>query len=513
MRKQLVQAVPVKLQRRIPGVRGLSDRRRRRLGAVTACYAPSLQMHLLPDGDVRACCRNPVRLGNIADQRLPEIWAGVRRAEMQRRLAVHDFPPGCENCAAEIDLEGRAGSYPEVFDFWTDRLAGGPVAPEWPIRLEFNLSNSCNLQCIQCSGDLSSSIRIHREHRPPLPKVYDDQFFEDLRLFLPHLEHANFAGGEPFLGSENYRVWELIAGVAPDLDCTVNTNATQWNKRVEAVLEKVRMAFIFSIDGITKDTYESIRIDGDFDLVMRNIDRFCEYAARVGTTVNINHCLMPQNYREFADLLLFAEERGIFANVSVVRVPVECSIAHLPVDELRAVAEHLEAQSEEVLPRLRLNWPTWQKEVRRIRAWADAAIAADAALAPAPAQPLLAFARHGDGPVDADAVMAELAATTDGDVYRFTVDSGERIVEAPAAMGGLLADPAALVGRPLHELTQALAGTLGAPRDQRILSQSADRLIAEAAFANGTVESVLVPLRDAEGTADEVAVFVVPQPG
>src|SRR5690606_1382079 len=124
--------------------------------------APSLQMHLLPDGDIRACCRNPIPLGNITEQRLPEIWAGVRRAEMVAELAARETPAGCGNCAAEVATEGRRGSYPEVFDLWASRLGRDRSADPWPVRMEFNLSNRCNLQCIQCSGDLSSAIRIHR---------------------------------------------------------------------------------------------------------------------------------------------------------------------------------------------------------------------------------------------------------------------------------------------------------------------------------------------------------------
>lgn len=369
-RTQLFRALPPSVRRRAPAVR-------HRLALPSAlrrgpwCLAPSVQMHLLPDGDIRACCRNPVPLGNIAEQRLPEIWWGERRAGMQLQLAAKEIPTGCENCAAEIATEGRRGSYPEVFDFWTNRLGRDRTGRPWPIRMEFNLSNRCNLQCIQCSGDLSSSIRIHREGRQALGTVYDDTFFEDLRPFLPHLRHANFAGGEPFLGPENFRVWEMIAEVAPKLECTINTNATQWNRRVEEVLDRGRFSFIFSLDGITKETYESIRIDGDLDEVLANIERFRDHAQRHNTDVNINHCLMPQNHHEFADLLLYAEQRGIKVNVSVVRAPRHCSIAYLPRDDIRSIHRTLTEREHDLLPRLHLNASTWIAEVRRIGTWAE----------------------------------------------------------------------------------------------------------------------------------------------
>ncbi|MCZ7629291.1 MAG: radical SAM protein [Microthrixaceae bacterium] len=229
-------------------------------------------------------------------------------------------------CAAEVDAEGRELAYPSNFDRY-----GSDLAPErsgrWPLRMEFNLSNSCNLQCIQCNGLLSSSIRLHREGRPPLPTVYDDRFFSDLEEFIPHLVDAQFAGGEPFMAAETYRVWDLIRRLNPGLRCVTVTNATQWNSRVQAVIEELAMGFVFSLDGVTKETYEAVRIGADFDSVMANVERYSTMARRNGQPLEVNYCHMVQNYRELPDVLRWAEERHMRANVSVVRDPESCSLA------------------------------------------------------------------------------------------------------------------------------------------------------------------------------------------
>ena len=54
-----------------------------------------------------------------------------------------------------------------------------PVDAEWPSHLEFAFSNRCNLACIQCSPDLSSTIRRQRG-LPPLRSPYDDGFFAQI---------------------------------------------------------------------------------------------------------------------------------------------------------------------------------------------------------------------------------------------------------------------------------------------------------------------------------------------
>ena len=103
---------------------------------------------------------------------------------------------------------------------------------------------------------------------------------------------------------------------------------------------------------------------------MENIDRFCRYVDEVGTTASVNHCLMPQNYHEFADLLLWAERKGLFVNVSVVRTPAHACIAQLPADELQMVYETLKSRENDVLSELRINRATWEHEVGRIGTWA-----------------------------------------------------------------------------------------------------------------------------------------------
>ena len=497
------------------GVRGLPVKVRgavRRRPAVderpySACYAPSVLLYFQPDGDVRACCRNQsYPLGNVRDQRLLDIWNGPRRAELVARLADDDFTHGCQGCQWEIETEGRVGSYPQSFEAKAAHLQLDPASAAWPRHMEFNLSNSCNLQCIQCNGDLSSSIRLHREGRPPLPKVYGDEFFEDLTHFLPHLDVVQFAGGEPFMAPENFRAWELIADVAPDLPVQVVTNATQWNKRVEAILEKVRIAPTFSIDGITAETYEAVRLGADHDAVLANIDRFCAYAARVGTTATINFCLMAQNFHEFGPLLLFAEERGIPVNVSVVHYPEDCAIARLAPDRIAEIHAHLLAEEPNVLPRLDLNARTWSVEVARVGSWLGASDqgADHDVLWGKVEQAPFAFARWADRRQDDVDARAALEAFAPDAVHHVDVGAGDVVVTCPPdAAAALGADPADVVGSPVSVIQELVERAHGAMADQRLLAEADDRIDVLSSFGDVEVRTSIVALRDATGFADQ----------
>ncbi len=338
----------------------------------SACLAPSSMIYLAPDGNVRVCCRSLAPIGNVVDRPLEEIWNGAVRRHMVDALEAGMFPQGCEPCGVEVGVEGRERSYPVRFDRFGPALAlDDDPRGTWPLRIEFNLSNACNLMCIQCDGTLSSSIRAHREHLPALPRVYGDAFFAELEHFIPHLAEAQFAGGEPFLGRENYRVWEMVERLNPDLPCTVVTNATQWNDRVERVGTTLRMGYTFSLDAVTKATYELIRVGSDHDAVMANVPRYMAMAEAKGAVVEVNFCFMRQNHHEFGDLLLWAEDLGVRVNVSVVRHPEHCSLASLGSVELQRVVDGLAAVEDRVLPHLELNRTTWVEECERLRRWAE----------------------------------------------------------------------------------------------------------------------------------------------
>ena len=479
----------------------------------SACLAPSLNLYFFPDGQVRPCCRHAEPLGTIGHDRLIDIWRGQARALMVESLGRGEYVGGCGGCGVEVEIEGRAAAYPSSFDQFADGLGDGT----WPLRMEFNLSSVCNLQCIQCNGDLSSSIRLHREGRPPIANPYDDRFFEDLEAFIPHLKWAQFAGGEPFLAQESFRVWEMVERLNPSLDCNVVTNATQWNRRVRDVVERVPMGFVFSLDAVSKDLYESIRVGADFESVMANVEQFRAVAAGHGTICSINFCLMAQNYRGFGDVLLFAEERGMKVDVSVVRDPPSASLASLDEAGRRAAHEYLVAETDRVLPFLQLNADVWRQEVLRVGAWADSPpLKLDAAtdtwvqLRPTRPRRILEFNVDGVGPSDDVEAVADLAAVgPDGIVHSFTVDADDTVIEVSSGLADLLHEPAdALLGRPSSDLQLAAVSALGEIESYEVIHAGVNRHDAVVGLADGVVHVSMVALRGPNGRANSARILL-----
>jgi len=459
-----------------------------------------VQLRFSPNGVVMACCRSVLPLGNIHTDRLSEMWNGELHRRQVEHLARGDFSAGCQQCEGEIRLEGRANSYPTNYDMWAGKVDPAARA-EWPQRMEFNLSNVCNLQCIQCDGESSSAIRLHREKRPPIPQTYGDDFFDDLRTFLPHLKEVVFGGGEPFLGPENFRVWDLMAEVAPNLDCTIITNATQWTRRVQEVLDAVPTGFVFSLDGITPATYESIRLGADLDRVLANVDRYTEIARANGRPVSINHCLMPQNVHEFPQFLAFAEARGIPVDISLVRSPAWCSIARLPVDEIRRIRDDLVAREREVAG-LELNRSVWDAELARISFWADAPDGES----PDSGRTVMWFRCQGAGPVDPEPVRESLRAfAADGMVHEVVIGSDDVVHHCDDSLSP---EAPYLTGQPVTMFTKAVEARFGPMTGFDVTETGVDVVRATCRFGQTAAEIAYVALRDQRGWADDALVML-----
>lgn len=360
-----VGSVPIRLRRKVRRALGRGPATpARSSGFAPACNAPFTSMYLDQHGFVRACCMNDFQLlGNVAEQRLVDIWHGEPARELRDAMVRHDLTVGCEFCKWQVD-EGRADL---AFSRWfTEYVPSGPE-PDWPQQLELSISNTCNLQCVMCNGEWSSSIRSQREHREPLPKVYDEQFFEDLREFVPHLRRVKFLGGEPFLAAETLRVMELLVEAGGHVRCHATTNGTQWSPRVERILDMLPVDVAVSLDAATKETYESIRIGSTWEQVQDHLDRFCERAERNGTDVTVTMCLMTNNWRDFLGFCQAADARGIGCAVNTVTMPAHLSLYRVPVDELAVVVEELEHQERTEAHRLGRSRATWSGELDKLR--------------------------------------------------------------------------------------------------------------------------------------------------
>jgi MoaA/NifB/PqqE/SkfB family radical SAM enzyme len=329
------------------------------------CNAPFVSLNFDPFGNVQACCANALYpLGNVGDSTLEEIWGGDRASSLRDALTAQDLSFGCTVCRFRMDFQ--AGEVPrDYYDMFSveDRLA-------YPQLLSFSLHNTCNLECIMCGADASSRIRTRRDGLEPLPHVYGDSFFEQLRPFLENASAIDLVGGEPFLVREHRRVWDLLTEIGVRPKVAVTTNGTVWNAYVEQVLDRFDTTICVSLDGLSKSVFEAVRVGASFEEVMENLERFRAYATNRGTGLHLSFSLVRQNWFELGAVLSFADQRGIEVSVQTVIEP-DFGVQNLPTEHLRLVVESLEQEAVDLAPKLTLNRGTYLCQVARLRAELD----------------------------------------------------------------------------------------------------------------------------------------------
>lgn len=291
------------------------------------CYNPFVNLFFNTYGNGIACCRSHKNvLGSYPQQTIKEIWFGEKAEKLRNHMLHNDLSMGCDYCKFQIDSKRFHGLPSMQSEQYSTTKIGN-----FPRIIEFELSNRCNLECIMCSGRVSSSIRQNRENLEPLPFPYDDNFVEQLKEFIPHLKQAYFFGGEPFLIEIYYKIWYEIIKINPKIELYAVTNGTIMNDRIISILKKTNFRITVSLDSLLKSKAEQIRVGCDFDVVLENIFKFTEYS---GNRVSISHTPMTINCFETPDIIKFCNKNNFRINLSYVEYPANLALWGLMPDEL-----------------------------------------------------------------------------------------------------------------------------------------------------------------------------------
>ena len=333
------------------------DRLRGATPGTPACPAPTVNLHFSQMGVVTACCFNRRQvLGVYPRDSVAEIWNGRPIRELREALSRYDLAAGCEKCQQQLEARDFGGSHAVFYTRYARMLAerrkqwglpaeGDPAAAPLPMRLEFNVHNSCNLQCVMCHGLASSAIRTQREALPPMANPYDEAFADQLAPFLPYVVEADFMGGEPFLVPVYRMLWDRMARLNPRLQACILTNGTILDDRIKETLERINCWIHVSIDSIDPESYQAIRKGASFDQVMENCRWFQGLMRRRGLTFMWRLCPMRLNWREIPRVLTHCNQQDIELMYNQLDSPLGLSLHTLAPAELRSVVSYLEERA------------------------------------------------------------------------------------------------------------------------------------------------------------------------
>ena len=314
------------------------------------CNAPLNNMYFTVFGTVGPCW---LQVGAHCDtwsdtRSISDIWFGDSYKTLRNQHQEDIWPLKCELCKKETE----AGVWPLA------RAYEKFPIKKYPTLIELELSNQCNLECIMCSGILSSGIRKNRDKLPPLPMAYNEKFVDQLNEFIPHLTELRFNGGEPLAQKIVLDICENVSKIKPELKVNIATNGTVYNKNVIKLLENCNIHLNISIDSLIKERYEKIRINGDFDVLMKNFEIFKKYCHDNDRSLSVMVNPMRNNWKEMVNFARWAHKHEVNLWFNTIRYPEHLALWNLPSKELIDITYELKEQLQSV--------PKWLRNYDKI---------------------------------------------------------------------------------------------------------------------------------------------------
>lgn len=222
----------------------------------TFCMIPWLHLHGWPTGEAFVCCvsNDKVPLGNLREQTMEELWNSDRIKRVRKNMLEGKPCIECNRCYND-EKNGMFSMRNSI-----NRDMGHHIAdvhkthedgthPEFKIRYwDVRFSNICNFKCRYCGPNFSSNWWEDKAALYGASKVGHDKFlhagkdkddiWEQMQPHLPYIEKIYFAGGEPLLMEEHYRLLKyLVENDRTDVQLVYNTNFSELVFKKQDVLE------------------------------------------------------------------------------------------------------------------------------------------------------------------------------------------------------------------------------------------------------------------------------------
>lgn len=214
-----------------------------------------------------------------------------------------------------------------------------PLTPwNWPLHMQIELTNFCNLKCPVCPIGTCEIKRI--------PRAMDTSLFEQLINEVgPYLLTASlWAWGEPLLHPQLVDILR-IAQKYPVITL-LSTNGQNLDDRaiIHAIINAPPTYLIVAIDGLTDETHSKFRVGARLEPILSGVRRLAEIKRKERLEFPILHMrymVMKHNEHEVPFVKDFAQENGFdlltLRTLSIIDSSSNIHQAFLPkAKELRA---------------------------------------------------------------------------------------------------------------------------------------------------------------------------------
>ena len=195
----------------------------------------------------------------------------------------------------EVQAARWGARYAEYRDSLKKAVAKEAI-PDSPVHIDFDLIDTCNLACINCSENYRAWTRVELD----LDRIFEDPVFE--KGVLPSATIGN--GTEPFMVPDAVMKMVRFLRERDVMDIWFHTNATKFTPEIVDQLIDHEVTWVgISMDAFHKETYNRVR-GKEFELAMENIHMLIDRKkARKSPfpLIRVTAVAMPENRMELLD--------------------------------------------------------------------------------------------------------------------------------------------------------------------------------------------------------------------
>ena len=315
------------------------------------CPLPWIHLATRPNGDVRVCCtanasgageedtkdaglvKQNGQVMNLQQHTISEVWNSDYMKTVRLQMLDNKIPPSCTKCFEE-ESKGIVSKRQWESVVWNERLdmptiigatgKDGSLPVDIPY-FDLRLGNLCQLKCIMCSPhDSSSWIKEWKLQYPKYKTIelkQDQQwdndfdytwykkgsFLNDMRSQASNIRELYFAGGEPLLIPEHYKILEFMVETGAAKHCILryNSNGLELPEKLFDLWNHFKQVkFNFSVDSIGERN-DYIRYPSKWEDVVNNLKRLDNTPDNI--TVNIACAVQLLNVITISELVHWKE--------------------------------------------------------------------------------------------------------------------------------------------------------------------------------------------------------------
>ena len=302
------------------------------------CILPWIHMHAWPDGRAMPCCiaDSDQPFGNLKTNSIEEVWNSDKYKELRKAMINGEQLPACRRC---YELEESTWIWTlrknsnewfgdKHFDLVEKTAADGSIDEFRMAYMDVRFSNICNMKCRSCGPELSS---LHAQEHGELYGKHEianmlknngstvvniakeNNYWENLQKYLPNVEEVYWAGGEPLITNEHYKILDhWIATDKTDVRLRYTTNFSNMRYKSKSIYEywtqfkDVQVSASLDANGARA---EFMRSGTDWEQIERNRIEMLEKVPHVH--FEITPTISLYNVWNFPDFHMDWVERGL----------------------------------------------------------------------------------------------------------------------------------------------------------------------------------------------------------